>query len=97
MNFIDRYKQELTEKMDMDNMNDEQMEAFKQALAQAMMSQPKTQEVMRRELREEMTSLADIYCDVADIFFTRMKGKLTNSKTVELINRFYDTITEVIS
>ena len=98
MNFIDRYKQELEEetKMTIDDMTPEQIEQLKGALAHAMFTAPQSKEQQRRELKEDMTVLANTFADCADIFLTRLKGKLPYKQIVQIILAFFQTIEEGI-
>ena len=99
MNFIDRYKQELEEENEMttDDMTPEQIEQLKGALAHAIFTAPQNKEQQRRELKEDMTVLANTFADCADIFLTRFKGKLPYKQIVELILSFFGTIEEGIN
>ncbi len=98
MNFIDRYRKEMEEQteMDIDDMTPEQIEQLKGALAHAMLTPIPNKEQLRRELKEDMTVLANTFADCADIFLTRFKGKLPYKQIVQLILSFFQTIEEGI-
>lgn len=94
MNFIDRYKQELEEQTEMntDDLTPEQIEQLKGALAHAMLSAPQSKEQQMREMKDEMTVLANTFADCADVFLTRFRGRLPLRKIVSLIDIFFQTL-----
>lgn len=96
MNFIDRYKKEMEEQteMDIDELTPEQMEQLKGALAHAMLSAPQSKEQQLREMKDEMTVLANTFADCADIFLTRFRGRLPQRKILMLIEIFFRTLKE---
>lgn len=96
MNFIDKYKQDIEKELDMDNMDDDNMELLKAALAHAIMSQPQNKDQYRKDLNEELVSLAETYCDVVDVFRKRLKGKMTMRHIKDLAVEFFDTTIGVI-
>ena len=96
MNFIDRYKKEMEEQtdMDIDELTPEQIEQLKGALAHAMLSSPMSKEQQLREMKDEMTVLANTFADCADIFLTRFRGRLPQKKIFTLVEIFFRTLKE---
>ena len=92
MNFIDRYKQELNEE---EGITEEQLKKLQEAVTQATSTYAFNAEDPNTALRNGMTGLANIYCDVAEVFLQRLKGKLTTGKIVQIILQFIDAITEI--
>ena len=94
MNFIDRYKKEMEEQtdMDIDELTPEQIEQLKGALAHAMLTPIPNKEQQMREMKDEMTVLANTFADCADVFLTRFRGRLPLRKIVSLINIFFQTL-----
>lgn len=103
MNFIDKYKKDLEEgkiqpEIHVDIPEDVDEEALKKMIQNTQLLQfsNKPTKEDREYLQEEMTFLAGLYCDCAEVFFERLKGKLTYNRIVPLIQSFYEMITEVI-
>ena len=94
MNFIDRYKQEMEEQteMDIDELTTEQIEQLKGALAHAMLTPIPNKEQQLREMKDEMTVLANTFADCADIFLTRFRGRLPQKKIFTLVEIFFNTL-----
>lgn len=94
MNFIDRYRKEMEEQteMDIDELTPEQIEQLKGAMAHAMLTAPQNKEQQLREMKDEMTVLANTFADCADVFLTRFRGRLPLRKIVELIDIFFQTL-----
>lgn len=92
MNFIDKYRKELEkdgadimEQFD-DEMTPEEAEELNKVLSAAVT------QLSFEETNEYLKKMAPVFCDIADIFMTRFRGKLTNTKIVELIVAFYGVV-----
>lgn len=96
MNFIDRYKKEMEEQtdMDIDELTPEQIEQLKGAMAHAILTPMPNKEEQLREMKDEMTVLANTFADCADIFLTRFRGRLPQRKILMLIEIFFRTLKE---
>jgi hypothetical protein len=78
--------------MDIDELTQEQIEQLKGALAHAMLTPIPNKEQQMREMKDEMTVLANTFADCADVFLTRFRGRLPLRKIVSLINIFFQTL-----